>query len=130
MNEVYLKYYKNKTRKIFEDELGELSSYKYLKYTNDFYYELKNNVYIGKIDKRAPFAFLLNEDDDIYIDRKEASSLMDGDIALIELVKGEAKVREILKRGLENIIATVVKRRGGFKYYTDKPLGRNILVDD
>jgi len=130
MNQIYLKYYEQKTRKIFEDELGELSTYKYLKYTHDHFYELKNNVYIGKIDKRAPFAFLLNDDEDIYIDRTEANQLMDGDIALIEVKKGKAKVKEILKRGLDYIIATVYKRNGGFKYYTDKPLGRNILVND
>lgn len=130
MNNIYLKYYENNTRKIHEDEIGEISTYKYFNYTNDNFVELKNNVFIGKIDKRAPFAFLLNNNEDIYIDKDEASSLLDGDIVLIELIKNKAKVREILKRGLEFIIATVYKRRNGFKYYTDKPLGRNILVND
>lgn len=130
MKDIYLKYYLENTRKIFEDDLGELENYTYLRYTNDNYYELKHNVFIGKVDKRSEFAFLLQEDEDLYIDKKEAINLMDQDIILVEVKKGKTVVKEILKRGLEFIIAKAIKRKNDFKYYTDKPLHRNILVDD
>ncbi|HHT55732.1 MAG TPA: ribonuclease R [Acholeplasma sp.] len=128
MNNIYLKYYEENTRRIFEDELGELSSYKYLKYTKDHYYELNNNVFIGKVDKRAEFAFLLQDDDDLYIDKEQAKDIMDQDIILVEVKNRKTYVREILKRGLTHIIATVQKRKRGIKYYTDKPLGKSIVV--
>lgn len=128
MNNIYLKYYEENTRRIFEDEIGELSSYKYLKYTRDNYYELNNNVFIGKVDKRAEFAFLLQDGDDLYIDPEQAKDIMNSDIILVEVKNRRTFVREILKRGLTHIIATVQKRKRGFKYYTDKPMGRNIVV--
>lgn len=130
MTDIYLKYYEENTRKIFEDELGEIKSFEYLKYTKDFYYELKSNVFIGKVDKRNEFAFLLQEKEDIYIDKIEAKDLMNDDIVLIEVKRNKAYVKEILKRGLRFIIAEAKKRKKGFKYYTEKPLFKNILVND
>lgn len=130
MNNIYLKYYEENTRRISADELGELNNYNYLKLTRDNFYQLNNNVYIGKVDKKADFAFLLQNDEDLYIGSEEARNLMNDDIILVEVKKGKTIVKEILKRGLTNVIATVQKRKRGFKYYTDKPLGKNIVVGD
>ncbi|VEU80656.1 ribonuclease R [Haploplasma axanthum] len=131
MKNVYLKFHELKERKVHEDELGklDLQELKYLYYDSP-YYILKDNIFIGSVDKKENFAFLRQPDEDIYIDKKEIRSLMSNDIVLVELKKGEAYIKEILKRGLEIIIATVQRRRKSFKYFTDKPLFKNIVVGD
>lgn len=131
MNNIYLKYYEKNTRRIFEDEIGQISDYKYLTYTKDYHYQLKNNVFIGKVDKRNAFAFLLQEGDDLYIDEKEASEIMHDDIILVEKLRNRIYVREILKRGLDYFIATVkTNKRGNFIYYTEIPYHKQIVVGD
>ncbi|WP_026391329.1 ribonuclease R [Haploplasma modicum] len=131
MEKIYLKFYEEKTRKIHEDELSKISDYTCLSVSKDGSVELKKNCFIGRIDKKNAFAFLIREDsEDIFLNKTQANNLMDNDIILLELVKGKPVVKKIIKRGLEFIIATVLKNRKGLKYYTDKPLFKTILVDD
>lgn len=128
MNETYIKIYNEETRKIHESELPENFDLKYFKPADNGYYELRNNHFIGKVDKRNNFAFLLQKDDDIYINPTLARDLMNNDIIL--LINNKKPEVIILKRGLEYVIATVKIRKRGFKYFTDEPLRKNILVSD
>lgn len=129
MNETYLKFYSEDKGLIHESELPENFDFKYLRHKEDGYYELLKNHYIGKVDKRNNFAFLLQKEEDLYINPNLARDLMNDDIILLINNKRNPQII-ILKRGLEFIIATVKARKRGFKYFTDKPLRRNILVDD
>lgn len=131
MNNIYLKFHELNTRRIHEDELGvlDLSIYNFLTYVDGFY-ELNKNIFIGSIDKKDYFAFVRQEGEDLYLDKTQIKNLMANDVVLVQRVKKEYKLKLILKRGLETIVATVEKRRHGFKYYTDKPLGKNIIVGD
>ncbi|MDY0276892.1 MAG: ribonuclease R [Acholeplasma sp.] len=130
-NELYLKFYEAKSRKINEEDLQglDLSDASFLVF-NEPFWQLKNNVFIGSVDRKESFAFLRQENDDIYLDRQEIKNIMNNDVILVEVVKGNPKVKLVLKRGLETIIATVEKRKNVFKYYTDKPLDRRIIVGD
>lgn len=132
MNTIYLKFHELNTRKIHEDEFEtniELKKYQYLQY-NEPYYELKKNVFIGSVDLKENFGFLRQPIEDLYLEKKEIKDLTNNDVVLVEIKKNNPKVKLILKRGLETIIATIQKRRNGYKYFTDKPLYRNIIVGD
>lgn len=132
MNTIYLKFHELNTRKIHEDEFEtniELKKYQYLQY-NEPYYELKKNVFIGSVDLKENFGFLRQPIEDLYLEKKEIKDLTNNDVVLVEMRKNNPKVKLILKRGLETIIATIQKRRNGYKYFTDKPLYRNIIVGD
>jgi len=131
MNGLYLKFYELKTRKIHENEfpIERFKSNKYVVHKDNFYI-LKNTFFIGSVDKKESFAFLRQEDEDIYIEKSEISSLMQNDIILIEHRNNQSFLKEILKRGLESIIVTVKKKNKKFFYYTDKPLNKKIIVSD
>lgn len=131
MNQIYKKFYELKTRKIHEDEIEkfDIRDYKYLSYEAP-YYVLKNNVYIGSVDKKVSFGFLRQPVEDLYLDKKEIREVMNNDIILVEMIKDVAKLRIIIERSLSIIIATAIKKKRGYKYFTDKPLGRNIVVED
>lgn len=132
MNTIYLKFHELNTRKIHEDEFEtniELKKCQYLQY-NEPYYELKKNIFIGSVDLKENFGFLRQPIEDLYLEKKEIKDLTNNDVVLVEKKKNNPKVKLILKRGLETIIATIQKRRNGYKYFTDKPLYRNIIVGD
>lgn len=131
MNEIYLKFHELNTRQIHEDELGnlDLSKFQFLHYEEGFY-KLNNKIFIGSIDKKEFFAFVRQDEEDLFLDKTQIKSLMHNDVVVVQRVKKDFKLKLIIKRGLESIIATVQRRNNRFKYYTDRPLGKNIIVGD
>lgn len=130
MNEIYLKFHELKTRSIHENELGklDLDQYEHIHYESP-YYILNDDIFIGSIDKKDHFGFLRQEEDDIYVDGRNIRDVMNNDIIMIQN-KDNPKLVMILKRSLNYIIATVQKRRQGLKFFTDKPLGKEVEVED
>ena len=129
MNKIYLKFYEKKTRKLHEDEIDntDLSNNQYVYYESP-YYLLRDNYYIGSIDLRPNFGFLRQFDiDDLYIDKDNLKDVMNNDILLVKKSRNN-EVVSILKRALDEVIVTVKKFNSKFKYYTDKPLHKNILL--
>lgn len=131
MKNIYLKFYENKQRILSEEELGHVDDLTYLKYLEDGNYQLKNSVFIGRVDKKNNFAFLLQEPEDIFLNPDVAASLMHDDIILIKEKRGRYQVELILEQGLKYFIAEVKRtKKGRFRYYTDKPLYKSVLVGD
>lgn len=131
MNQTYLKFHELNKRQIHENELlGIIIENDPYLYYDKPYYKLRDNVFVGSIDKKENFGFLRQYDrEDIYIDGHNLSSVMNNDVILIKGLK-DFSVELILKRSLTEIIVTVKKTKNGFRYYTDKPLGKDILLDD
>lgn len=131
MNNIYLKYHELKTRMIHEDKLDNinLNNDPYIYYDQP-YYKLRDNVFIGSIDRKENFGFLRQIDsDDIYIDGYKLKNVMHNDVILIKDEK-DPKVEFVLTRNLTEIIATVKKVKKGYRYYTDRDINRNIILEN
>lgn len=130
MKDIYIKFYEEEKRALSEEVIGHLEDLTYLKHRKDGFYELKSNIFIGKVDKKNNFAFLLQDPEDIFLNPDVAVDLMHNDIVLISKNRNKLKVELMLERGLEYFIVEAKKRKHDFKYYTDKPLHKSILVGD
>ena len=113
------------------EELGTLQNYLYELVDEMVLYQTKKNKYIlydkcpnfkkGKIDvKTTGNAFLLQDDKDIFISKKNVSFALDGDYVLVEVIKPETKndlaegrVIKILKRSEKNIVGVISRNKKG-----------------
>lgn len=126
MNNIYMIFYNQQTRKVHQDEIGQISldQYPFLTYQEP-YYLLKPDILIGRIDHKKTFGFLRQEVEDIYIEEALLKDSMHDDIVLVEDGRF-AKVVYIVKRALTTVIATVEKNKQSIRYfpetYIDRPL--------
>jgi len=69
MENLYLEFYNQQTRKLNKDMTGDidLEKYPYLTFEEPFYC-LKPDILIGRLDHKKTFGFLRQELEDIYID--------------------------------------------------------------
>ncbi len=91
-------------------ELDILMSKQIIKKDNDKYV-LAKGYYVGEVDVKENFAFLLQDGDDIFIPGYSTNGAMDRDIVLVKKSRSEASIIEILKRATETLVC-VVKKRG------------------
>lgn len=130
MENVYLKFYEQQTRKIHQDYIKDidLGLYPFLSYEEP-YYVLKHNILIGRLDHKKTFGFLRQEIRDIYIDGKDLKDAMHDDIILVK--EGvEPKVVEVVSRALSVIIATLKQTKKGLFFEPDTYIDRRLEVED
>jgi ribonuclease R len=130
MENIYLKFYEQQTRKIHKDILKDinLDLYPFLTF-EDPYYMLKQNILIGKLDHKKTFGFLRQEIRDIYIDGKDLADAMHDDIVLVK--EGiEPKVIHIVLRALSVIIATITQTKKGIFFEPETYIDRRLEVED
>lgn len=130
MNNVYLEFYNQQTRKLpltnFKDIKIEEYPFLVIEDTNLC---LKPDILIGRLDHKKTFGFLRQELGDIYIDQRYLSDSMHDDIVLVK--EGvEPKIVLIVERALTVIIATVKKTKRGLFFEPDTYLDRRLEVED
>ncbi|MDL2292692.1 ribonuclease R [Acholeplasma sp. OttesenSCG-928-E16] len=134
MNEFLLKLYDLKIRSISIDEvskeqLEEIKLSPYFLILGDNIH-LKNEYYLGRIDVKKNFAFLIQDEEDFYIEKRDFNNALDDDIVLVRKNKNDFIVDKVLRRALKSIIATVKIKNKKIRFYTDKDLERFITVID
>ena len=70
-------------------------------------------------------AFLLQDDDDIFVSKRNIGFSLDSDYVLVEVIKSktktekaEGRVIKVLKRGDKNIVGTIIRTKKRFKVFT------------
>ncbi|MDY0074338.1 MAG: ribonuclease R [Acholeplasmataceae bacterium] len=129
MNQIYLAFYDNQTRKLHKDHFGNLNlvDEPYLVYEEP-YYALKPDILIGRIDHKKTFGFLRQELGDIYIEQRDLLDAMHDDIVLVK--EGvEPRVVYVVKRALKHVVATVKKTQKGLFFEPDTYLDRRLEVE-
>lgn len=129
MENIYLKFYEQQTRKIHQDQIGiiDLELYPFLVY-EDSYYILKPEILIGRLDHKKTFGFLRQELEDVYIDQRDLGDAMHDDIVLVK--EGvEPRIVYVVKRALTIIIATLKKTQRGLFFEPDTYIDRRLEVD-
>lgn len=129
MKNVYLLFYEQQTRKLDDDMFKDvdLAQYPHL-FLEDGHVLLKPYVLIGRLDRKPHFGFLRQETKDVYIEKDELKDAMHDDIILVDIRK-QAKIIEIVERSLKTVVATVKKRKNGFKFFTDVFLNKRLEVE-
>ena len=128
------------------EELGTLQNYLYELVDEMVLYQTKKNKYIlydkcpnfkkGKIDvKTTGNAFLLQDDKDIFISKKNVSFALDGDYVLVEVIKPETKndlaegrVIKILKRSEKNIVGVISRNKKGLIFVPNEKLNLELVI--
>jgi ribonuclease R len=129
MENLYLEFYNQQTRKLHQDITKDvdLDKYPHIMF-DDPYYCLKPDILIGRLDHKKTFGFLRQELEDIYIDQRYLIDSMHDDIVLVK--EGvEPKIIEIVKRALNVIVATAKKTKTGLFFESDTYLDRRLEVD-
>jgi ribonuclease R len=129
MENIYLRFYDQQTRKIHQDQIGiiDLELYPFLVY-EDSYYMLKPDILIGRLDHKKTFGFLRQELEDVYIDQRDLGDAMHDDIVLVK--EGvEPRIIYVVKRALTIIIATLKKTQRGLFFEPDTYIDRRLEVD-
>ena len=130
MENLYLEFYNQQTRKLHKDVTNDidLDKYPYLTFEEP-YYSLKPDILIGRLDHKKTFGFLRQELEDIYIDQRYLGDAMHDDIVLVK--EGvEPKIIFIVKRALTVIIATLKKTQRGLFFESDTYLDKRLEVDN
>ncbi len=129
MENLYLEFYNQQTRKLHKDVTKDidLDKYPYLTFEEP-YYSLKPDILIGRLDHKKTFGFLRQELEDIYIDQRYLGDAMHDDIVLVK--EGvEPKIIFIVKRALTVIIATLKKTQRGLFFESDTYLDKRLEVE-
>ncbi|MBN2300675.1 MAG: ribonuclease R [Acholeplasmataceae bacterium] len=129
MNQIYLDFYDQRTRKLKLENYPDfdLEKYPYLMIDNE-YICLKPDILIGRLDHKKTFGFLRQELEDIYIDQRNLGDSMHDDIVLVK--EGvEPLIIYIVKRALTVIIATVKKTKRGLIFEPDTYIDRRLDVE-
>ncbi len=129
MKNVYILFYQEQTRKLHKDIVGDINidQYPYIMFEEP-YYMLKPNILIGRLDRKAHFGFLRQELEDIYIDKDSLIDAMHDDIVLVD-DRHDAKIVYIVERALKVLVATIKKRKNGWKFFTDVFLDKKLEVE-
>ena len=129
MENLYLEFYNQQTRKLHQDIVKDVDLSLYPLVTFDApYYVLNSDILVGRLDHKKTFGFLRQELEDVYIDQRYLGDAMHDDIVLVK--EGvEPKVIEVLKRALTVIIATLKKSKRGVYFDSDTYLDRRLEVD-
>ena len=130
MENIYLEFYKQQTRKLHKDEVGEinLDDFSYLIFEEP-YYMLNHDILIGRLDRKKNFGFLRQELKDIYIEYQNLSDAMHDDIVLVK-EDVEPKVIKIVERALKVVIATVKKHKKGLFFEPETFIEKRLVVDE
>jgi len=128
MNNIYLEFYNQQTRKLPLDNYKDIKidEYPFL-VVEDTNLCLKTDILIGRLDHKKTFGFLRQELGDIYIDQRYLSDAMHDDIVLVK--EGvEPKIVLVVERALTVIIATVKKTKRGLFFEPDTYIDRRLEV--
>lgn len=90
-------------------QLDILMSQQIIKKQGDLFM-LANKYYVGEIQVKETFAFLLQEIDDLFIPGNQINTAMDKDIVLVKMTKS-ASVVSVIKRATESVVCVVKKRK-------------------
>ena len=129
MEQVYLTFYEQQSRKVHKDNIGDIQIdlYPFLVFEDPFYV-LKPDILIGKLDHKKTFGFLRQELGDIYIDQRDLSDAMHDDIVIVK--EGVApRIEFIVKRALKVIVATLKKTSKGLFFEPDTYIDRRLEVE-
>lgn len=94
---------------------------------------------IGKIQCHPKgFAFLLQEDEDVFIPANDVGNALNGDIVAVRMYTGvrrghskEGRVLEVLQRATTHLVGIVTKKRGRFMLQSDdKRILQDIIIDN
>ncbi len=92
-------------------------------------YSLKSDFYVGKIDLKEGFGFLLLEGDDLYLEERDLFNALDKDIVLVR--KGRFnKVIEVLNRAAHDLVCSVKKVKTKIYLMPNKPFRLSIELKD
>ncbi|MFA5471350.1 MAG: ribonuclease R [Acholeplasmataceae bacterium] len=130
MENIYLKFYNEQTRKLHKDELKDIdiNLYPYLIF-EDPYYMLNHDILIGRLDRKKSFGFLRQELEDVYIEYSNLSDAMHDDIVLVK-DDVDPKVISIVERALKVLIATVKKHKKGLFFEPEDFIEKRLFVDE
>jgi len=130
MENIYLEFYKEQTRKLHKDAFKDIdvNDYQYLIF-EDPYIMLDHDILIGRLDRKKTFGFLRQELEDIYIEYQHLSDAMHDDIVLVK-EDVEPKVIHVVERALKVLIATVRKHKKGLFFEPEEFIEKRLFVDD
>lgn len=130
------------------EDLERLQNYLYELVDELVVYQTKKNKYIlyekcpnfkkGTIQiKDSGNAFLLQDDDDIFISKKNIGFSLDSDYVLVEVIKpktktekAEGRVIKVLKRGDKNIVGTIIRTKKGLKFFPKEKLNNELVISE
>lgn len=128
------------------EDLALLQNYLYELVDEMVVYQTKKNKYIlyekcpnfrkGVIDiKGSMNAFLLQDDGDIFISKKNVGFSLDGDFVLVEIIKpamhdqkAEGRVIKVLKRGEKNIVGVINRGKFGKEFVPKEKLNFELVI--
>ncbi len=130
MENIYLKFYNEQTRKLHKDEVKDIdiNLYPYLIF-EDPYYMLNHDILIGRLDRKKSFGFLRQELEDVYIEHSNLSDAMHDDIVLVK-EDVDPKVIYVVQRALKVLIATVKKHKKGLFFEPEDFIEKRLFVDE
>ncbi len=130
MENLYLKFYNEQTRKLHKDEIKDMDikDDPYLTF-EDPYIRLNHDILIGRLDRKKSFGFLRQELEDIYIEYGNLSDAMHDDIVLVK-EDVEPKVVYVVERALKVLIATVKKHKKGLFFESEDFIEKRLFVDE
>ena len=92
--------------------------------------KLNKRYFIGKLDVKTKFSFLIQAEKDLYIDNSDLNNAFDNDIVLVKITGFDYAVDKVIKSALESIICTVKVKKEKCKFYSEKDYHRFIKVVD
>ena len=124
-------------KKTLQKLLNEKVNSKILRRKKDNY-SLNKKFFIGKLDLKEGFGFLLLENrEDLYLQDRDLSTALDGDLVLVKKDRFN-KVVEVLKRDIHEIVCVAKKAKGKLNLIPNKSLrlpirlvsGEKVLDDE
>ena len=93
------------------------------------YFLIKSNDVIGKVKDISKFEYaIIGEDKKVYVDKKYARSVFDGDEVLAQNVNGTWKITQIYTRGIQMITGEFIHTKNGFLFRSDIDFHRSFQV--
>ncbi len=93
------------------------------------YFLIQSNDLVGKVKDISKYEFaILNADRKVYVDKKFARGVFEGDEVLAQNERGTWKVTHIYSRGIQRITGQFVKNRSRLVFRSDIDFHRTFIV--
>lgn len=128
----YLTFYEEQSTRVSKILFSQFDLNKYPLIQDDGdVYQLEKNTFIGKLDVKNNFAFLLQKEKDLYLDIEAINDAMHQDIVLVKMdTYGNLKVVEIVKRALNHLIVTTkIKKNKRLKLISTEIKDKRIALE-
>ena len=100
--------------------LNELVDDRKIANNHSYYFYISSKDVVGKVKDISKYEYaIINPDQKVYVDKKFAKNVFDGDEVLAQYEHGDWKVTQIYTRGIQKVIGEFIHTRNGLVFHSD-----------